>query len=178
MTDTTVGTTGTVGLLAGKAALVVGGGRGIGRAVSLTLGGAGAAVAVVDLEPDRAEAVAAELTATGARAVALAADIRDAAEVERVVRETCAQLGGIDVLVTVVGGRNAFAAWQPTHLWSDEEWDLVVGVNLRYVFLVAARGHRRDAGAGTRRRDRERRFGQRDGRHARTTRRTARRRRA
>lgn len=130
-------TDGTAGLLTGKAALVVGGGRGIGRAVSLTLGDAGAAVAVVDLEPDRAEAVAAELTASGTRALALAADIRDAADVERVVRETCAQLGGIDVLVTVVGGQNAFAAWQPTHLWSDEEWDLVVGVNLRYVFLVA-----------------------------------------
>jgi 3-oxoacyl-[acyl-carrier protein] reductase len=125
------------GLLDGKAALVVGGGRGIGRAVSLALGAAGAGVAVVDLEADRAEAVAGELTASGARAVAVSADIRDADEVRRVVRTTVAELGGVDVLVTVVGGQNAFAAWQPTHQWSDEEWDLVVGVNLRYVFLVA-----------------------------------------
>jgi 3-oxoacyl-[acyl-carrier protein] reductase len=127
-------------LLAGKAAIVVGGGRGIGRAVSLTLGAAGADVAVVDLEADRAEAVTAELTAArggGARAVALTADIRDPEQVARIVRETRDALGGIDVLVTVVGGQNAFAKWQPTHKWSDEEWDLVVGVNLRYVFLVA-----------------------------------------
>ncbi len=135
MTALPIGTP--TGLLTGKAALVVGGGRGIGRAVSLTLGAAGADVAVVDLEPDRAHAVAAELTAAGTRAIALAADIRDADEVRRVVRATCEQLGGIDVLVTVVGGQHAFAAWQPTHLWSDEEWDLVTGVNLRYVFLVA-----------------------------------------
>jgi len=124
-------------LLDGKVALVVGGGRGIGRAVSLTLGAAGADVAVVDLEPERADEVAAELTAVGTRAVAIAADIRDADEVRRVVRTTVDELGGVDVLVTVVGGQNAFAAWQPMHEWSDEEWDLVVGVNLRYVFLVA-----------------------------------------
>ena len=94
-------------LLAGKAALVVGGGRGIGRAVSLTLGAAGADVAVVDLEPDRVESVAAELTVArgSARAVALTADIRDPEQVAAVVRETCNVLGGIDVLVTVVGGQ-------------------------------------------------------------------------
>jgi 3-oxoacyl-[acyl-carrier protein] reductase len=124
-------------LLDGKTALVVGGGRGIGRAVSLTLGGSGADVALVDLEGDRAEAVANELRAAGATAVPLTADIRDADQVRRVVRAAVDELGGIDVLVTVVGGQNAFAAWQPTHQWSDEEWDLVVGVNLRYVFLVA-----------------------------------------
>ena len=124
------------GLLAGKAALVVGGGRGIGRAVSLTLGAAGAAVAVVDLEAERADGVAAELAAAGARAVPSSADIREADAVARVVREARDALGGIDILVTVVGGQNAFAAWQPTHQWSEEEWDLVVGVNLRYVFLV------------------------------------------
>jgi 3-oxoacyl-[acyl-carrier protein] reductase len=124
------------GLLAGKAALVVGGGRGIGRAVSLTLGAAGAALAVVDLEAERADGVAGELTAAGARAVPLSADIREAEAVARVVREARDALGGIDILVTVVGGQNAFAAWQPTHQWSEDEWDLVVGVNLRYVFLV------------------------------------------
>jgi 3-oxoacyl-[acyl-carrier protein] reductase len=124
-------------LLDGKVALVVGGGRGIGRAVSLTLGAAGAAVAVVDLEPERADEVASELNAAGTRAVAVAADIRDTDEVRRVVRTTVDELGGVDILVTVVGGQNAFAAWQPLHQWSDEEWDLVVGVNLRYVFLVA-----------------------------------------
>jgi 3-oxoacyl-[acyl-carrier protein] reductase len=124
------------GLLAGKRALVVGGGRGIGRAISVTLGQAGAAVAVVDVEPDRAEGVASEIAHAGGLAVSLPADIRRTDEVERVVQEARAQLGGIDVLATVVGGQNAFAAWQPMHQWSDEEWDLVVGINLRYVFLV------------------------------------------
>jgi 3-oxoacyl-[acyl-carrier protein] reductase len=124
------------GLLAGKAALVVGGGRGIGRAISLTLGSAGAAVGVVDLEPDRAHEVSAEIGHSGGRAVPLAADVRQTAEVDRVVQEARTQLGGIDVLATVVGGQHAFATWQPMHRWTDEEWDLVVGINLRYVFLV------------------------------------------
>ena len=124
-------------LLTGKRALVVGGGRGIGRAISLTLGEAGAAVAVVDLEADRAQEVVGELAGLEARGVALCADIRQAEEVERIVAATCEELGGIDILVTVVGGQHAFAAWQPTHQWSEEEWDLVFGVNLRYVFLVS-----------------------------------------
>jgi 3-oxoacyl-[acyl-carrier protein] reductase len=124
------------GLLAGKDALVMGGGRGIGRAISLALGDAGAAVAVVDIEPDRANEVAGEIEQAGGRAVALAADVRRTEEVDRVVTEARSRLGGIDILVTVVGGQHAFAAWQPVHQWSDEEWDLVVGINLRYVFLV------------------------------------------
>ncbi len=125
------------GLLADKAALVVGGGRGIGRSISLALGEAGAAVAVVDIETARADEVAGEIAADGGRALALVGDIRRAEEVDRLVGEASDGLGGIDVLVTVVGGQHAFAAWQPLHQWTDEEWDLVVGVNLRYVFLVA-----------------------------------------
>jgi 3-oxoacyl-[acyl-carrier protein] reductase len=128
---------GVQGLLDGKAALVVGGGRGIGRAVSFVLGSAGADVAVVDLEGERAHDVTGELRDRGVRAFALVGDVRDAKEVERIVGSAREQLGGIDVLVTVVGGQHAYATWQPTHQWTDDEWDLVVGVNLRYVFLVA-----------------------------------------
>lgn len=123
-------------LLQGKRALVIGGGRGIGRAVSQTLGRAGARVGVVDLEPDRARSVADEIGEPGS-AIPLVADVRETADVERVVAEACAELGGIDVLVTVVGGHNAFAPWQPTHESSEEQWDLITGVNLRYVFVVA-----------------------------------------
>ena len=122
-------------LLENQRALVIGGGRGIGRAISLQLGEAGAAVAVVDLERDRAESVAAEIAKTGI-AFPLVADVRQTEDVESAVREAREALGGIDVLITVVGGNNAFVPWQPLHETSEEQWDLVSGINLRYVFIV------------------------------------------
>jgi 3-oxoacyl-[acyl-carrier protein] reductase len=122
-------------LLAGKRALVIGGGRGIGRAVSLQLGQAGASVAVVDIERDRAQSVSDEIAQTGS-ACPLTADVLQTDDVERVVGEAREAFGGIDVLVTVVGGHNAFAPWQPLHECSEEQWDLLMGVNLRYVFTV------------------------------------------
>ncbi len=122
-------------LLENQRALVVGGGRGIGRAISLQLGEAGASVAVMDLERDRAETVSAEISKTGT-AFPVVADVRETPDLERGVSEAREALGGIDVLVTVVGGHNAFAPWQPLHETSDEHWDLVTGVNLRYVFTV------------------------------------------
>lgn len=66
----------------------------------------------MDLEPDRAEAVAGEISQTGA-AFPVVGDVRRTEDVERVVAEARQALGGIDVLVTVVGGHNAFAPWQP-----------------------------------------------------------------
>ncbi len=123
-------------LLVGKRALVIGGGRGIGRAISLQLGAAGARVAVVDLEPDRAKSVSEEIARAGS-ACPLTADVRKTEDVERVVEQAREEFGGIDVLVTVVGGHNAFAPWQPMHECSEEQWDLLMGINLRYVFTVS-----------------------------------------
>ena len=71
--------------LDGRVALVTGGGQGIGRAYAHALGEAGAAVAVVDLVPARAEAVAAELVAKGIEALAIAADMTQAGQVQQMV---------------------------------------------------------------------------------------------
>lgn len=126
---------GIASLLEDKRALVIGGGRGIGRAISLQLGSAGASVAVVDLEPERAQSVSDEIAKAGI-AFPVVADVRQTEDVERAVREARQALGGIDVLATVVGGHNAFAPWQPLHETTEEQWDLVTGINLRYVFTV------------------------------------------
>jgi NAD(P)-dependent dehydrogenase (short-subunit alcohol dehydrogenase family) len=123
-------------LLKDKRALVLGGGRGIGRAISLQLAEAGANLVLVDLERERAESVSKEIAEIGV-AHPVAADVRRTEEVERAVSEACEILGGIDVLVTVVGGHNAFAPWQPLHETTDEQWDLLADVNLRYVFTAA-----------------------------------------
>jgi NAD(P)-dependent dehydrogenase (short-subunit alcohol dehydrogenase family) len=123
--------------LEGKTAVVAGGGRGIGAAVSEYLGLAGASVVVVDKSEERATATAERIRADGGTAVPVVADLlqsSDSAEIaERAVRE----YGGIDILANVAGGAWAYAPVRRLHDIPDEEWDLVVGLNLRYVFTLS-----------------------------------------
>jgi 3-oxoacyl-[acyl-carrier protein] reductase len=121
-------------VLDGKNALIVGGGgEGIGRAITRRLAAAGAAVAVADVDRDRAEEAAAEVSAAGTRAVGLTADVRSREDLENLVIGADQGLGGLDVLVTVVGGHVAFAPSAPLHETADEDWDLIFDLNLRYV---------------------------------------------
>jgi 3-oxoacyl-[acyl-carrier protein] reductase len=121
-------------VLSGKRALVIGGGGGgIGRAITRALAAAGSAVAVADLDPSRADEAAAEAAAAGVTSVGLTGDVRSRADVDRFVHRAARELGGLDVLVTVVGGQLAFVPVRPLHETTDEEWDLVFDVNLRYV---------------------------------------------
>src|SRR5512134_2353444 len=93
----------------GRAALVVGGGQGMGRATSLLLGRLGASLVVLDEVAERAEAVADEARGAGALASALVADVTNRAAAEAAVAEAAARLGALDALVNVVGG----ASWGP-----------------------------------------------------------------
>lgn len=123
-------------LLAGRVAIVAGGGRGIGEATSRTLSAAGAAVAVVDVEAERAEAVAAALRAEGGAAVPVVADLRDEDAGAAAIETAVAALGGPDVLVNVAGGMTGLAEWRHLEHWSTDEWDRVLHLNLRYVFWL------------------------------------------
>ena len=89
--------------LRGRVALVTGAGQGVGSGIAATLAQAGAAVAVNDLVPERAERVAASLAAGGARALAAPFDVTDLAQVERGVAELEGGLGPVDVLVNNAG---------------------------------------------------------------------------
>jgi 3-oxoacyl-[acyl-carrier protein] reductase len=121
-------------MLQGKRVLVLGGGgAGIGRAIVRRLGDAGAAVVVADLEQDRAEEAAAELVERGARAWPVWGDVRSANELETMIGSAVDLLGGLDGLVTVVGGQVAFVPAVKLHEMADEDWDTVYEVNLRYV---------------------------------------------
>jgi 3-oxoacyl-[acyl-carrier protein] reductase len=121
-------------VMAGRNALVIGGGGGgIGRAITRRLAETGAAVAVADIDAARTDEATAELRASGARAVGLAGDVRSGEVVEGFVADADRGLGGLDVLVTVVGGQAAFAPFVPLHEVTDEDWDLMFDVNLRYV---------------------------------------------
>lgn len=124
--------------LDGMSTLVIGGGgNGIGRAISRAFAAAGAAVAVADIDPDRARDAVHELTQPGARAIALVGDVRSRPDVDGFVARTAAEFGGLDALVTVVGGQVAFVPAVRLHEMSDDDWDLVYEMNLRYVVRAA-----------------------------------------
>ncbi|QNE36284.1 SDR family NAD(P)-dependent oxidoreductase [Leifsonia shinshuensis] len=118
--------------LAGKSAIVTGGAGGIGRATSLAFATEGARVAVVDLQLEAAEAVAAEIRAAGGEAIALGADVSSEPDVERVVAAVVEAFGGVDVSFNNAGIIRRTTAVETT----VEEWDRVFGVNVRGVFLM------------------------------------------
>src|SRR4051812_47294264 len=94
---------------AGRVALVTGGGSGIGRATALELGRRGASVLVVDVEGDKAEAVAAEISAAKGVAAGLKADVTDEAQVTAMVQQATAAYGGLHVAVNNAGTSGTFA---------------------------------------------------------------------
>ncbi|MFC7621059.1 SDR family NAD(P)-dependent oxidoreductase [Microlunatus sp. GCM10028923] len=136
------------GKLADRVALITGASRGIGAATARRFAAEGAKVIIAHQpHPDRtaeAEAVAAEL---GDAAVALPADLADPAAVERLVEESAARWGGLDVVV-------ANAAYETHRPWQEitvEQWDLTQAVNVRGTFLLAKHAHPylRDSGHGS-----------------------------
>src|SRR5687767_4094862 len=89
--------------LAGRGAVVTGGGRGIGAATARALAGAGAAVVVASRTPNEIEAVAAALRDAGARAWAVTCDVTDEASVRAMAATARERLGDVDVLVNNAG---------------------------------------------------------------------------
>ncbi|GAA1707293.1 SDR family NAD(P)-dependent oxidoreductase [Kribbella sp. NPDC056951] len=120
--------------LSGKRALVIGGGgAGIGRAVTNLFGAEGAAVVIADLDPARAAEAADQVRASGGTAYPVSGDVRSLADLEAMVTAAVESLGGLDILVTVVGGQVAFVPAVKLHEMADEDWDTIYEVNLRYV---------------------------------------------
>jgi len=119
--------------LEGKVAIVTGGGRGLGEAISRTLAGEGAHVAVADINLTDAEKVAAAVQRMGRKAVAIKADVSSEREVKAMVAKTLEVLGTIDILVN-----NAGICYQGTVAeMSEQAWDKVLDVNLKGTFLCS-----------------------------------------
>jgi 3-hydroxybutyrate dehydrogenase len=118
--------------LAGRRALVTGGGRGIGRAIALALADQGVEVTVAARSRAEVDQVAAEARARGVRASALTADVGRAEDVKALFRAARESLGAIDILVNAAG----IAPSAPLVKTSDEMWHSVMAVNLSGVFYA------------------------------------------
>jgi len=120
--------------LAGQVAIVVGSGRGIGETIARTFAREGAAIALVDLAKMKAELerIAQEISQNGGKAIAMVADCTDDSQVKKMVDETVRRWGKIDILVNSAGLRGPLV---PVQDITEEEWDTVLDVNLKGVFL-------------------------------------------
>jgi 3-oxoacyl-[acyl-carrier protein] reductase len=120
-----------------KVLIVGGGGGGIGRTCTRLIGAAGATVAVVDIDKSRADEAADEVIKMGGQAFGLSGDVSSLADIERVVAGADDRLHGIDSLVTIVGGVNAFnVGFNQVADCPDEDWDKMFEYNVRYVFRL------------------------------------------
>ncbi|MGH3034286.1 MAG: SDR family NAD(P)-dependent oxidoreductase [Gaiellaceae bacterium] len=119
--------------LNGRAALVTGGGSGIGRATALRLAAEGASVAVSGRRAELLEETVAAVEREGGTAVALPGDVTIEEEARRMVEQTRARFGKLDVLVNNAG---AIRRGLRLHEVPTERWDEQIAVNLRGVFLV------------------------------------------
>lgn len=115
-----------------RVAMVVGAASGIGRASALGLGDFGAVVICADLNQEGAQSVAAEIGQQGGRAEALPVDISDSQSVRKLVREVQEKHRQIDILVCTPGVN----VRKPILSYTDEEFDRVVGINLKGTFRV------------------------------------------
>jgi len=120
------------GRLAGKVAVITGGGQNIGRAMAELFAREGATIAVLDLDGARAVRVADGIVAAGGRAVAVAADVADDASVAAAIERVVAAFGRIDILVNNVAMTINKGLFDTT----VEEWDRVMHVTLRSQFLL------------------------------------------
>jgi NAD(P)-dependent dehydrogenase (short-subunit alcohol dehydrogenase family) len=117
-----------------RVAIVTGAAQGIGEAIALRLARSGVHVAVVDLNSALAEAVAGRIRSLGRRALEISCDVSQASQVSEMVDRVLRELGRVDILVNNAGiaGKNA-----PLTDVGEEDWDRVMAVDLRSVFLCS-----------------------------------------
>ncbi|SNT04511.1 2-deoxy-D-gluconate 3-dehydrogenase [Tardiphaga sp. OK246] len=123
--------------LSGKVAIVTGGNGGIGLGMARGLAQAGAAIAVVGRNQTKSKDAVAELTESGARAVAIAADVTDKTAVDGMIARVLKELGRIDILINNAG----INIRKPPHEIALDEWDSVIKTNLTSAFVCSQAVH-------------------------------------
>jgi meso-butanediol dehydrogenase/(S,S)-butanediol dehydrogenase/diacetyl reductase len=120
--------------LAGRIALVTGGGRGIGRAIALELARAGAAVAITARSEDELSSTLRTIESEGGKGLSVRADLSQRSEPARVAALVRERLGVIDILVNNAGVGSSIDP-KPVAQFSDATWDLTLAVNLTAPYL-------------------------------------------
>ncbi len=127
------------GRLAGKVAIVTGGARGLGRAISQRLATEGASVVLVALHEETVREATQEIERTGARALGIAADVASEADTERYVEEAMRAFGRLDILVNNAGTITVGPIVETTMA----DWERVISVNLTGTYLGCREAARR-----------------------------------
>jgi 3-oxoacyl-[acyl-carrier protein] reductase len=119
-------------LLKGKTAVITGSGRGLGKSIALKLASMGANIVLNDIVvSDAIDATAEEFKAAGYNVVVTKGDVRNAEDVKLMVKTAVDTFGSLDILVNNAGVTKD----KPLAMMSEEEWDLVLGINLKGAFL-------------------------------------------
>ena len=120
-------------ILTGKVALITGAGRGIGRTIAEGLAKAGAEVVLVARTEDEVKRAALEITnETGIKALGLAGDVTDSGSITKAVQKAIEEFGHIDILINNAGT----SVRKTTFELPEEDWDMVMDVNFKSVFLM------------------------------------------
>jgi NAD(P)-dependent dehydrogenase (short-subunit alcohol dehydrogenase family) len=133
--------------LAGKAALVTGGGSGIGRAIAVAFAREGAKVAVAGRRPEKLRETLRETEPHGGETLAIRCDVSKSKDAERAVQEAADAFGSLNVLVNNAGALHV----STIEAMTEEQWDRLMEINLKGPFLMsrAVLGEFRKAGGGT-----------------------------
>jgi 3-oxoacyl-[acyl-carrier protein] reductase len=124
--------------LTGRIAVVTGAAQGIGAATAVRLASEGAGVAVVDLTAERGGGTVKRIATTGGHAIAFGCDVSNAAEVDATANEVVDRFGCVDILVNNAGVTRDNLIFRMT----EEEWDVVMDVNVKSAFLFSRAAQR------------------------------------
>jgi len=120
-------------LVAGKVAIVTGGGSGIGKGAALRLAQQGAKVGLLELKEEDAREVRAEIERAGGEALVVETDVSKPTSVEAAVKKVVERFGRIDIVFANAGINGT---WTPIEDLSPDDWDTTLGINLRGTFLT------------------------------------------